>query len=307
VKTRILLLAAILSPILTLHAIVDTNENGLSDLWEKQHNDDELFSETFDLEADPDADGWTNAQEAAAGTDPFSTAHPDGHLQPETTHIPATWGDIDNDNIPDLLTPEVIQVSWPTIPGKQYTLYASADLMEESWFIVGEAFKGTGTEVSYNFVTSLSLKAFWRVAIDDIDTDDDGLFDAEENQLGSSSYLADSDSDGIDDFEAVARGLNPLGDGGDLDQDGVPDNEFYSVVFEVLQESQSLPILGFEGMFGPEENRRFLTSTFTEEYSLIGSFTCPDIANGIHRFTQTYLDQGAIAPDGDPISSVEGI
>lgn len=100
-RTKILLLAAILSPVLTLQAIVDINENGLSDIWEKQNNDGELFSETFNPEADLDADGWTNTEEAAAGTDPFSTVHPNGHLQPETTHIPATWGDIDNDNIQD--------------------------------------------------------------------------------------------------------------------------------------------------------------------------------------------------------------
>ena len=69
-RTKILFLAATLLPMLTLHAIVDTNDNGLSDIWEKQHNDNELFSETFDPQVDLDADGWTNAQEAAAGTDP---------------------------------------------------------------------------------------------------------------------------------------------------------------------------------------------------------------------------------------------
>lgn len=90
-RTKIPLLTAVLLPVLSLQAIVDTNENGLSDLWEKQHNDNELFPETFDPDADSDADGWSNAQEAAAGTNPFSTAHPDGHLQPETTHIPETW------------------------------------------------------------------------------------------------------------------------------------------------------------------------------------------------------------------------
>ncbi len=69
-RSRILLLAAILLPVLTLHAIVDTNDNGLSDIWEKQYNENELFTETFDPDADPDADGWTNAEEAAAGTNP---------------------------------------------------------------------------------------------------------------------------------------------------------------------------------------------------------------------------------------------
>ncbi len=220
-RTRILLLAAILSPVLSLQAIVDTNENGLSDLWEKQHNNDELFPETFDPEADPDADGWTNAQEAAAGTDPFSTVHPDGHLQPETTHIPATWGDIDNDNIPDLLTPEVIQVSWPTIPGKQYTLQSNPDLTPDNWIDVDTPFIGTGTVVTYNFVTSAATKTFWRVNITDFDSDSDNLSDAEENQIGSNPQLLDSDGDGLNDGEEIANLTDPTNS--DTDNDGTED------------------------------------------------------------------------------------
>jgi hypothetical protein len=221
VRKKILLLAAILSPVLSLQAIVDTNENGLSDLWEKQHNNDELFPETFDPEADPDADGWTNAQEAAAGTDPFSTVNPDGHLQPETTHIPATWGDINNDNIPDLLTPEVIQLSWPTTPGKQYTLQSNPDLAPDNWIEVDAPLIGAGTVVTYNFVTSAAARTFWRVNITDFDSDGDNLSDAEENQIGSNPQLLDSDGDGLDDGEEIANLTNPTNS--DTDNDGTND------------------------------------------------------------------------------------
>jgi hypothetical protein len=217
VKTRILLIAAVVSPVLTLQAIVDTNQNGLSDLWEKQHNDDELFPETFDPDADPDADGWTNAQEAAAGTDPFSTVHPDGYLQPETTHIPATWGDIDNDNIPDLLTPAVIQVSWPTIPGKQYTLQSNPDLAPDNWLTVDVPFVGVGTEVTYNFVISSSSKNFWQVIVRDVDSDNDTLTDSEEIQIGTNAQLSDSDSDGIDDASEIIHKTNPTNSNSDGD------------------------------------------------------------------------------------------
>jgi len=41
----------------TVSGIIDTNNNGLSDLWERAYNDEQLFAETFDPEADADADG----------------------------------------------------------------------------------------------------------------------------------------------------------------------------------------------------------------------------------------------------------
>jgi len=63
-------------------AILDTNTNGLSDTWEKAQNNGYLFSEVFDPETDSDSDGWNNAQEAAAGTDPFDPNPPDGLIRP---------------------------------------------------------------------------------------------------------------------------------------------------------------------------------------------------------------------------------
>jgi hypothetical protein len=48
-----------------------TNQNGVSDLWEKKYNHSDLYP-SFNPTADPDDDGWTNAQEATPGTDPGS-------------------------------------------------------------------------------------------------------------------------------------------------------------------------------------------------------------------------------------------
>lgn len=223
-RSRILLLAAILLPILTLHAIVDTNDNGLSDLWEKQHNEDELFSGTFDPDADPDADGWNNAQEAAAGTDPSDTAHPGGYLQPETVHLPEAWVDTDNDNIPDALVSESIQVSWPTIPGKQYTFQSNATLAPDNWINVGSPFIGAGTVVTYGFFTSAAAKTFWRVGVTDVDSDEDDLTDWEENELGTNPLHRDSDGDGLSDGWEITNGLDANDDGdGDPNQGGGAD------------------------------------------------------------------------------------
>lgn len=40
-----------------------------------------------------DADGWTNAQEPAADTNPFDPNPPDGMIRPDIAHIPAVMGD----------------------------------------------------------------------------------------------------------------------------------------------------------------------------------------------------------------------
>ncbi len=51
-------------------AIIDTNNNGISDIWERQYNNGELFPNNFNLLADPDGDGLTDTEEAKLGTDP---------------------------------------------------------------------------------------------------------------------------------------------------------------------------------------------------------------------------------------------
>lgn len=70
-------------------AILDTNNNGVSDFWERDFHNGSLFDGYFDLQSDTDADGWTNAQEAAAGTNPFDPNPPDGMIRPDIIHTPA--------------------------------------------------------------------------------------------------------------------------------------------------------------------------------------------------------------------------
>ena len=61
------------------------------------------------------------------------------------------------------------------------------------------------------------------LAVDTTDTDEDGLTDLEEAELGTDPELADSDSDGISDGEEVEFGTNPLAS--DTDGDGYSDGE----------------------------------------------------------------------------------
>lgn len=275
-------------------AIVDVNENGVSDLWEKQYNEGGLFPETFDPQADLDADGWTNAQEAAAGTDLFEANPPDGLVRPDIAHVPAVmdedeWG-------PHVSTPEAVTVTWPTLVGKQYALLFSADLSEGSWIPVGGSFIGSGNEVEYGFEISGSDKRFWRVAVTDADTDGDRLTDAEEHSIGSSSYLADTDGDGIDDATSHASGADPAGDGSDADGDGIPDNEIYSVVFEVQHEEH---LVGDDVGYFPFDSshhalKRYMTYTSTEEFTITGSPRYLDTQNGRYVNTWSWLSGGAV-------------
>ncbi len=203
-------------------AILDTNSNGLSDLWERAYNGGNLFSSINPL-ADDDGDGWTNEQEAAAGTSPFDANAPDGIVRPQTNHIPEVLG----------VSPEVIQVTWPQIPGKVYTLLFSPDLID--WLPVGEAFIGSEIEEVYNFpLTQIEGqppppdKLFWRVSIEDVDSYGDGLTDAEECLFGTDPGNPETlagypDMWLAEHYSAILlnSGLSTLDLDGDPDEDGL--------------------------------------------------------------------------------------
>ena len=72
------------------HAIMDTNRNRLSDIWEKTYNSGALFSISYNPLADADGDGWINKTEAIAGTNPNDATSPAGIVRPTILHLPAT-------------------------------------------------------------------------------------------------------------------------------------------------------------------------------------------------------------------------
>lgn len=215
------------------HAILDTNQNGASDLWERHHNNGNLYS-NFIPTADPDGDGWTNAQEAAAGTHPADANPPTGFLRPEITHYPAVYG-----------TPEAVSIEWTPLAGKKYSLFASSDLSLGSWIPIGEPQIGNRyfTPSFYIQLTqpdgSTPEKLFFRLSAEDTDTDGDTLTDYEESQLGSSPYSADGDGDGLSDWdELFVHHTNP--NSRDSDGDGVSDWDEIMVNF-------TNPLSGLDG------------------------------------------------------------
>jgi hypothetical protein len=201
-------------------AILDTNDNGVSDFWEREFNNGNLFDEFFEPHGDSDADGWTNAQEAEAGTNPFDPNPPDGMIRPVTDYVPAVI--VEENGVPDVKTPEAVKVTWPTLAGKQYTMYFSPDLTQGSWLPVGSPFIAQGGVSEYGFQElSVADKRFWRVAVEDIDEDSDGLTNHEEFLSGTNPMIADTDGDTLSDHVEMIEGTDP--NHADVDYDGMED------------------------------------------------------------------------------------
>lgn len=201
--------------------ILDTDNDGLSDFWERQFYNGSRLDESFDPQGDDDGDGWTNAQEAEAGTNPFDPNPPDGMISPIMASVPPVWSEPDEYDEIYLISPEAVTVTWPTIAGKQYTLFFSPDLTQGSWLPVGNPFIAYGGEATYGFEISQSDRCFWRVTATDVDSDYDGLSNYEEISAGTNPYLADSDSDTLSDWQEFMAGSSPLDQ--DTDGDGTPD------------------------------------------------------------------------------------
>lgn len=212
-KLRVHRVLAILAALVTTHAqaIFDTNRNGMSDLWEKQYNNGNLFPNTFLITNDDDKDGWSNAKEAIAGTNPFVANPPDGIVAVTVT--------------PSLVN-GAFTLSWPTLVGKSYQLEASTNLI--AWFNLGASVVGITNTHTIGVDTtqpnnSIPPQVFWRITVSDLDSDLDGLTNSEELHLGTNPFNPDTDGDGIPDSIEIEIGTDPIIP--DSDNNGIPDGE----------------------------------------------------------------------------------
>jgi fibronectin type 3 domain-containing protein len=97
--------------------------------------------------ADPDGDGWTNAQEFISGTDPNDAAS-----VLRVTRLHTSESDI--------------VLHFPTVAGRSYRLERSGTLLEGSWTMVEDNITGTGAEIQVTDPDGATdVKRFYRIVV----------------------------------------------------------------------------------------------------------------------------------------------
>ena len=227
-------------------AIIDSDGNGVSDLWEQ-------MNPTLALEDDTDSDGFSNKLEAIAGTDPTARAS-----RPEfaSMELDPTTGNL--------------RLSWQQTVGKRYQV-ETFDPATGSWSFT---FSAVAVDDSiYNATLGASEDvAILRLRIFDVDQDGDGLSSWEENQLGYSDVqMRSSGNAGEGDFISAFRSLEGTGtltlpNGQTIPQRPTPRNEATRFLVQssfgpdpaLIDEVVSL---GISGWMDQQLNPTFLTET----------------------------------------------
>ena len=141
-------------------AAIDLDHDGVGDVWRLQ------YGATGPATADTDGDGFSNAQEAGAGTNPNSS--------------------VDAIAVSDMtLNGTSLTLNWPSVVGKRYKIQSTTTIANAaSWADLSPSFlDGTGAEMS-DTVTISGTGTFYRIAVFDKDTDGDGVSDWEEIATG---------------------------------------------------------------------------------------------------------------------------
>ncbi|SKA86745.1 Protein of unknown function [Prosthecobacter debontii] len=146
----------------------DFNGNGMPDAWEQWSGGGVL-----EASLDSDHDGLTNQDEAAAGTDPFDAAS-------KLSFKVAQDG-------------QDLRLRWSVLPLKGTAVWQSANLTQ--WQASGGEPTLSEQEFEQTFAGALQnpVSTFYRLAIEDRDSDADGVSDwTEVHVLGSDPHVANS-------------------------------------------------------------------------------------------------------------------
>ncbi len=144
------------------------------------------------LAADDDGDGLTNGAELAAGTNPFKAG---SALAVTSTTADGT----------------TVSLTFPTVAGKLYVLQSTADLTRPGggWAALTPNVQtvGDGTARTLAAPQAAGPGTFFRVLVQDLDTDGDGVSDWAEKIVGYDPASAHSHGAALDDRAALTAAL----------------------------------------------------------------------------------------------------
>lgn len=162
---------------------LDQNSNQQSDIWEVWFG-----ASGLNPLADSDHDGFSNAAESTAGTNPFNPAS-----RPLIELLFGGGGQVD--------------ACWPSEPGKVYDIEGSQTLAPGSWLSLAEVY-GDGSMLQQPLSTGGQPRWFFRLNADDTDSDGDQLTDWEEYRLGFDPKNNHSDRNSTVDQQRVGNSWN---------------------------------------------------------------------------------------------------
>ncbi|MGB8166881.1 MAG: thrombospondin type 3 repeat-containing protein, partial [Chthoniobacteraceae bacterium] len=180
---RALALVGALSALAAPARALDSNGNGLNDVWEIIFNASALTAS-----GDADGDGATNQEESLAGTNPF-----DSNSRPALSLAP--W------------SAAQFQLGYARSAGKRYRIEFKTDLAAPSWTPLFTEVALDSAAAAWLFSNPAGNR-FYRLAIGDVDSDGDGLLDAEERWLGFDPTTNRSDRNDSTDAARVTAGLS---------------------------------------------------------------------------------------------------
>ncbi len=184
ISTRPIIMAILFAMALPVSAI-DADGDGLNDVWEIIYN-----AQSLTAAGDADGDGASNAQESAAGTDPFSASS-----SAALSLAPSTSGQF--------------QLGYKRILGKRYRIESSQNLSLNDWFTDSTEIAQQAGPVSL-LLPAAEPSKFWRLKIDDVDSDTDGANDAEERWLGFNPSTNRTDRNDTLDLARINASLNAI-------------------------------------------------------------------------------------------------
>lgn len=147
----------------------------------------EMNTDFFNYDNDDDGDGFSNVVEMQANTNPFDFM----------------------ETLPTLLISKepVTVLEWPSVEGKSYQLQATAS-PNMPWQNEGAAIPGNGEVLSTSIRIGANAALYYRLLVTNLDSDDDGLTDWDEKQVGLDPEMQHTDPRGQGDLLDIQTRLS---------------------------------------------------------------------------------------------------